>query len=208
MIIYPAILSDSVAEITRLTTLYSDLAGRVHIDLIDDDSLEGKTCSLEQLLDASIFSIPTSIQVHLMVSDVPTYLERLVKSNLRHDAVVLIPATYFAESTGVHPFKVGVSISPQDDLRDELLMAHIIQIMTVTPGGQGNDFLPEQLIKIDELRTMGYAGPIQLDGGIDLETITAILARDIVPDALCVGHFLNETPEERFELLEKAALYI
>ncbi|KXK08454.1 MAG: ribulose-phosphate 3-epimerase [Microgenomates bacterium OLB22] len=202
MIIFPAILSDSLDEVTSLVGLYDSLVGRAHIDLIDDPSLEGKTCSLEQLMSVSVLSLPTSLQLHLMVQDVSLYLEKIGACAMNKDTVLFVPASGIVQLPEDYPYPLGVSISPGDDLRDEHLTAHTIQIMTVYPGKQGNNFLPEQLVKIDELRTMGYAGPVQLDGGIIPETLSVVLEKDVQPDAMCVGRFLKDDPETGLRVLQ------
>jgi pentose-5-phosphate-3-epimerase len=201
MIVIPAILSDSLPEIQERISLYQGLAGRVHLDLIDDPSLGNKTCSLDELLVAGVFANSMHKQIHLMVTDVSQYLETLNTSNPIDNLTVLVPTGQYAENQ--YSFSLGVSIGPDDDITDELLTADVLQIMTVYPGSQGNEFLPERLIMIDELRTMGYAGPIQLDGGIDDETIRRVLGRELLPDALCVGHYLNEEPEARLKALQE-----
>jgi len=73
--------------------------------------------------------------------------------------------------------------------------------MTIEPGFQGNKFIPEMLLKINELREHGFTGQIILDGGINDQSLPIILKNKYLPDAVCPGSYLHEDTEQRLRNL-------
>ena len=70
--------------------------------------------------------------------------------------------------------KVGISINPDtgheplEELFDEV---DLILVMSVFPGFGGQKFIPEVLDKVRLLRAAGYEGWIEMDGGVNGDTI-------------------------------------
>lgn len=68
---------------------------------------------------------------------------------------------------------VGISIKPKTGVKvvaPYLKMIDQVLIMTVEPGFGGQDFMPEMVSKIGELRALRYQGDIGVDGGINDKT--------------------------------------
>ncbi len=97
-------------------------------------------------------------------------------------------------------------LNPQDvDLLQEgatflgqkVLSYPAIQIMTISPGPQGQAFEPANLDKIKTLRKNGYKGEILIDGSVNEKSIKLILEKEKVfwPDTLCVGSYLSRAPD-------------
>ena len=59
-------------------------------------------------------------------------------------------------------------IAPVRDLLDQVDM---VLVMSVHPGFGGQSFIPDVLPKIEALRSWGYAGDVEIDGGISVDTI-------------------------------------
>jgi ribulose-phosphate 3-epimerase len=49
----------------------------------------------------------------------------------------------------------------------------VVLVMSVVPGFSGQKFMPEVLPKVRWLRERGYAGHVQMDGGLGEKTIGA-----------------------------------
>ena len=75
--------------------------------------------------------------------------------------------------------------------------------MSVTPGVQGNPFLPKTLNKIEQLRDLGYRKKIFLDGAVNDKTIPIINKLKYKPDVICPGSFLTKAKD-----LEKNVKYL
>lgn len=76
--------------------------------------------------------------------------------------------------------KAGVAINPQtpaDHLTEFLHMIDAVLVMTVNPGFGGQEFMPETLPKIAQLRDMTRDYPIEIavDGGINAETAAQVV---------------------------------
>jgi ribulose-phosphate 3-epimerase len=81
-----------------------------------------------------------------------------------------------------HKMKPGVVLNPATPvllLRDILPMVHHVLIMSVNPGFGGQKFIPFSLDKIralTEIRAeLGLDFHIEVDGGVDLETISSVV---------------------------------
>jgi ribulose-phosphate 3-epimerase len=78
--------------------------------------------------------------------------------------------------------QVGVALNPSTPiwvLQDMLSLLDLVLIMTVNPGFGGQDFIPEMLPKIANLRQMltqrGLRCDIEVDGGIHEETVPHVI---------------------------------
>jgi ribulose-phosphate 3-epimerase len=106
------------------------------------------------------------------------------------------------------PIPIGLTLNPSEQVSD--LESHYnldnvpsIQIMSVTPGVQGNPFIPETLNKIEQLRVHGYRFKIFLDGAVNDKTLPAINKQKFKPDVICPGSFLTKAKD-----LEKNVEYL
>lgn len=70
--------------------------------------------------------------------------------------------------------KVGLALKPNTELREVekcIHMADTILIMTVEPGFGGQKFMQEQMAKVEWLRENYPNLNIEVDGGVNLQTI-------------------------------------
>ncbi|MBP9691644.1 hypothetical protein KBD81_06215, partial [Candidatus Woesebacteria bacterium] len=100
-----------------------------------------------------------------------------------------------------YDFAIGLDVSPEQEIEGiadhyDLSLVPSIQIMTVSPGFQGSPFLPDMLMKIQQLREHDYSGEILIDGGINSTTIPLINSHKYMPDILCIGSFLTKAGDE------------
>ena len=94
--------------------------------------------------------------------------------------------------------KAGISLRPQtptDGLKDLLDELDLILVMTVNPGFCGQEFMSDQLPKIERIRAMIDKRPIclEVDGGINVQT--AKLCRQAGADVLVAGSAIFKTPD-------------
>ncbi len=107
-------------------------------------------------------------------------------------------------------FPVGPVLNFEDKVSD-LKIANppetvdFLQIMSISPGPQGNPFIPESLIKIEQLRKAGYESKIFLDGAVNDQTLPYINALKYKPDVICPGSFLCKPTGEE---LKKRVVYL
>ena len=97
--------------------------------------------------------------------------------------------------------QVGLSLKPDTDLSRILPLLDAIDlvlVMSVFPGFGGQKFMPEVLSKTRGLREHGFRGRVEMDGGINSETIARCAEAGC--DAFVMGSALYGAPDMRSEL--------
>ena len=173
--IAPSILSADKKNLQAEVNGIEPYADLIHIDIMD-----GKFVPPVTFMAKEIKKIKTKLvkDVHLMVvepekSFIPHFIDAGAGIITIHaEACKNIPKTIkMIKSKGI---KVGLSINPPTPL--EKLLPYINDIgmaliMSVNPGYAGQKFIPEVLEKIKKLRKLKPKLDIQIDGGINKETI-------------------------------------
>jgi ribulose-phosphate 3-epimerase len=132
-------------------------------------------------------------EAHLMVENPSEYMEKLVE---RVDWAILHIETlknpeaeirYFKENG----FKVSLAANPGTPIED--ILPHLetldgILVLTVDPGQHGAEFKPETLEKIRRMRGLGVTLPIEVDGGVNPDTIHEI--KNAGADVFACGSYL------------------
>ena len=126
------------------------------------------------------------LDVHLMIETPERLMEAFVKAGadrltIHAEAVKDLPgAVKKITDLGV---KASVAISPDtpaEKIESVLETVDMVLVMTVYPGYSGQDFIPEMLPKIRQIRGMldqvNPQATIQVDGGIDAGTLPLTLA--------------------------------
>lgn len=177
--IIPAILTDNPVV---LQTQLSNLIGHtswVHFDIIDDTLVPGKTVPIH-LLGAVPKEL--SLEVHLMVAQPERYFELCAiigaKRVIVHTAAVNDMAA-LQTLAQKHGFELVVAVDPAEKVEDVMLtlaQAKTVQLMSVTPGAQGQAFIPETLDRIRMLHAALPKTEIAIDGGITLANVSEVVA--------------------------------
>ena len=177
--ITPSVLN---ADLSRL----ADEVGRipsadwVHVDVMDNHFVPNLTLGLpvvKSLLQAT--DIP--LDCHLMIENpdrwAVAYAEAGAYNVTVHAEAVADPVTMAVELKAAGA-KAGLSLKPGTDLEDwiDVLPNYdTLLIMTVEPGFGGQPFMAEMMDKVSRARKMVQTGHlkvvVQVDGGIDLQTI-------------------------------------
>lgn len=102
--------------------------------------------------------------------------------------------------------KIGISLKPKtkpEVLKPYLELIDNVLVMTVEPGFGGQKFMPDQLQKIEELKSMcqNYPITIEVDGGINIHTAPAAIKSGA--DILVAGSsvFKSPAPEKALQQL-------
>lgn len=181
-LIAPSILS---ADFSKLGQEIRDIeaagADWVHVDVMDGHFVPNIT--LGPVIVKSIRPVTRlPFDVHLMIKSPERYIESFVKAGA--DII-----TFHIESDGdpkeiirlirYYKKKVGVSIKPKTDLgpiKPILNMVDMVLVMSVEPGFGGQEFMPESLPKIEELRKV-FSKDIEVDGGINEEKASLVIEK-------------------------------
>jgi ribulose-phosphate 3-epimerase len=126
-----------------------------------------------------------TIEAHLMVQPPEDFIERVAKAGA--DTIIVhqeaTPHLHRAIQQ-IHHFgkKAGVAINPStpaSTLSEVLGSLQLVLVMTVNPGFGGQDFIPETLSKIRQVRKAiqerGLDCEVEVDGGINNQTARLVV---------------------------------
>jgi ribulose-phosphate 3-epimerase len=143
------------------------------------------------------------LDVHLMIAPCDPYLEAFAKAGADIITVHVEAGPHIHRSLQTIRAlgkKAGVTMNPgtpASSVEELIEFVDLILVMSVDPGFGGQSFIPTALGKIQMLRGMSRALPIdiEVDGGITPET--AILAARAGANAFVAGSavFKDKTPE-------------
>lgn len=170
-------------------------ADLIHVDIMDGAFVPNITFG-PWILDVvrSVSHLP--IDCHLMVSRPRDWISTLAEMGA--DCITL----HIESSPHIHRQidkikklgkRVGISLNPGNpiSLIEELLgWVDVVQVMSVDPGFSGQNFLPNALRKVRQLRDLRGAQEylIKVDGGITSENISSI--REAGADVFVLGSFI------------------
>lgn len=206
----PTILETTQEGFSETLGKIAPFAKQIQIDFDDGTFGGNRTVRLEEIIgEVKKYSEEIRFEAHLMVQRPLEYVVGLEKAGVQK---VIIQAEKDGELRAVleeysyQGFLVGLGVMPESDveiLEPYLEMIDTVLILTVEPGHQGNAFLPDNLKKIAQVKALGFAGEIEVDGGIDDTNIQ--LLREKEADIAVVGHYLvkSENPQGNYYNLEK-----
>jgi ribulose-phosphate 3-epimerase len=201
--IAPSILS---ADFTRLgeQVLAVEAAGvdRFQVDVMDGRFVPNITfgaLAIESLRPLTRLAI----EAHLMVEPPEDFIERFAKAGA--DTIIVhqeaTPHLHRAIQQ-IHHLgkKAGVAINPStpvSTLSEVLGSLQLVLVMTVNPGFGGQDFIPETLGKIRQVRNAiqerGLDCEVEVDGGINNQT--ARLVVEAGADVLVAGSSVYDSKD-------------
>ncbi len=174
--IAPSILSADFGKLNQEINEVEDSADLIHVDVMDGHFVKNITIG-----PPIVKSIKTKkpLDVHLMIEEPEKYVEAFAKAgayNITFHAEV-IPANKRKElikKIRELGCKASISINPDkeiDFIKDVLDYVDMVLLMTVFPGFGGQKFIMDVVSRIKELRKLKPNLDIEIDGGIDTETI-------------------------------------
>ena len=164
-------------------------ADYVHFDVMDGVFVPNLSFGPSVLKDMRA-EIDSYFDVHLMLINPLPYVDVFAKAGASGITVHVEAENFEASLRRIRALglRVGASLrpgTPAAALQAALPLLDLVLVMTVEPGFGGQAFNPEMLPKIRALRQMGFAGEMEVDGGVSMDN--AALLAQAGADTLVMG---------------------
>lgn len=185
-IIAPSILSADFANLQRdIEMINSSDADWFHVDVMDGVFVPNISFGFPVLKAVKKYA-KKPLDVHLMIVNPEKYIQEFANGGAAiitvhyeacphlHRIIEMIKVTGCKASVALNPH------TPVSLLKDVLADLDMVLIMSVNPGFGGQQFIPQSLNKISELRKMANeinpALIIEVDGGVGLSNTEALIS--------------------------------
>jgi len=213
----PSILAADFAALGRdIEAATRGGADQVHVDVMDGHFVPNLTIGVPVVRSLrKATTLP--LDVHLMITDPDRYIEPFIDAGADMVSVHVEVLPHLHRTiTQIKKLgaKAGVVLNPSTPVSSIEEMAgdvDFVLVMSVNPGFGGQVFIPRSLDKIRAVRTLldragNAAAPIEVDGGIDMSTVAAVVAAGA--DWLVAGNavFGGGDAEHAARALKEAAI--
>jgi ribulose-phosphate 3-epimerase len=172
--IAPSLLAADFVHLARDVALVEDAgADWLHVDVMDGHFVPNLSIGLP-VVKALKAVARRPLDVHIMISEPLRYAKQYVEAGAHVLSCHLETEPDALEAIRAAGARAGLAVNPDTDiapLRDMLERVDLVLVMSVHPGFGGQSFIPEVLSKVETLRSWGYDGDIEVDGGISPDTI-------------------------------------
>ena len=200
--IIPSLLAKTQEELEERFGKVKKHSKTFHLDIMDGKFVRNKSL----LFDFSLPKKGFKYEAHLMVKKPREWINKNWK---KVDLIIFHVESYENKSEIKNLIKlirskgkkVGIAVNPGTKFKrilPHLYLIDMILIMTVLPGKYGAKFLPDILKKVREIKILKPRLHIEVDGGINLETIG--LASDSGANSAVVGSFLQKSENPRKDI--------
>ena len=167
----------------------------IHIDVMDNKFVPNYQFPIEEI--NKIIPLSTKkIDIHLMVEDPLTYINKINNSNIEYITIhyeINDNIDNILQTIKNKGYKAGLAIKPKtkiDEVKEYLNKIDMLLIMSVEPGFGGQNFIPNTINKINELKQLNKDLTVEVDGGINDKTIKQIY--DISDIAVVGSYIINQ----------------
>jgi ribulose-phosphate 3-epimerase len=185
-LIAPSILAADLSRLSdEIASCEAAGADWIHVDVMDGHFVPNLTMG-PIIVEACRRVTKLPLDVHLMVEKPERLLEAFVQAGASH-LIVHVETCPHLHRTLQHikslGIKAGVTLNPGTPaslIQPVLYLADSVLVMTVNPGFGGQEFIPEVLPKLAQIRKMldeiGSSARLEVDGGAAEDTLPGLIA--------------------------------
>ena len=172
----------------------------IHLDVMDGQFVPPITFGAD--LAAAIGKLgDTPIEAHLMTKTPEAHFDAFIDAGCQRiifHAEATAHAHFHCAALRKRGIQAGVAINPATPVEALLAVLDAIDValvMTVNPGWGGQAFIGSCLEKVKRIRSLAPQLDIEVDGGIDAQTIR--LAKEAGANVFVSGSYLAKAPSIR-----------
>ena len=180
-----SIIKSKLSEKETVDLINQTSADSLHIDIMDGKFVENKTYCFEDI-KLILRNNHKPIDIHLMCENPLDYIKQYIelKPQIIFFHIETVPNPLeLIDYLHKNSIKCGIAINPQtsiDAIKPYLNNLDVVLVMTVHPGKGGQTFMIEMVDKIKELSLINGNFEIEIDGGVNNESIKYLENADIV----------------------------
>ncbi len=205
----PSILSADFLNLESSVNLVSDVAGCIHVDVMDGHFVPNLTigpCVVKALRKR----FDSILDVHLMIDNPESTVDWYLDAGADIATVQvesLVHSNRLMRHIRERGALAGIALNPGTPvwmLRDIVEEADLVLVMSVNPGFGGQSFIPSAVRKVREVAdlcaSLGVHPVIEVDGGIGVKT--APLVCEAGARLLVAGSAVFSSPDPRSAVVD------
>lgn len=200
-IVAPSILSADFLRLGEAIQMVEESEAEwVHCDIMDGHFVPNISYGIP-IVKAVRPATKKVVDCHLMIEHPELYVEAFAAAGADMITVHQEACVHLDRQVAqIHDLgcKAGVALNPAtpvETLVDILHVVDMVLIMSVNPGFGGQKFIPRALDKVRRLRALAPDLLIQVDGGVNAETVAKLVAAGA--DVLVAGSYVFGAKEPR-----------